>query len=225
MSTLDARVNWGWHGHDTTHNMLKELEIASTHVENLKDKVRNILCVGALCGHEANIVSGYLPEAEVFIVEAMTETYNLFLDSNRPCCPAKAKTFCKTVSDGAGQTTLYISSSNQCHSILKQHSGYIDSRVVETTTLESLCKENNMIPDLLMVDVEGATERVLRGAGDSILNHLWVVMAETEHGTEALFKGGCSDSDVDSLLVAHGMKRVSKIEAGSLQSNSVWVRI
>lgn len=81
------------------------------------------------------------------------------------------------------------------------------------------------MPDFLMIDVEGATARVLRGAGEEILRHVTVVMAETEITKQVLFLDGDSDEEVDALLSTYGMNRVSKVmDPAKRQFNSVWVR-
>ena len=217
--------DWRAHGHDTTYNVLDELAIASKYIDNMDERIRTIMCGGSLCGYEIGLISQRLPLADVFVVEAVPETYNAFLSHERPCCPAKAHTFCEVLSDVVQETDLYISHNNPCHSILPQVYGWESIRKVTTTTLEILCKKHGISPDLLMVDVEGATARVLRGAGDSILDSVQIIMAETEITREVLFRGGDSDADVDDLLVSHGMRRVSKVIDPALrQSNSVWIR-
>jgi FkbM family methyltransferase len=217
--------DWSAHGHDTTYDVMTELGIARSSVKDLDSKIKTIMCVGSLCGYEVGVVSESLPNAEVYVVEAVPETYKMFLSDSRPCCPAKAKTFCEVMSDTIGPATLFISHNNPCHSILPQVYGWVDTREVTTSTIKALSDRSGILPDFLMVDVEGATARVLLGAGEGILNHVTVVMAETEITKEVLFLNGDSDEEVDALLSAHGLRRVSKvIDPAFRQFNSVWVR-
>jgi FkbM family methyltransferase len=78
--------------------------------------------------------------------------------------------------------------------ILKFHSDSVLTRV-EPVTIDNFVKENGVVPDVCMIDVEGAEYIALKGMENLLSNHDVDLVIQT-HGDEMLEIGG----NVDSLL-------------------------
>jgi FkbM family methyltransferase len=78
--------------------------------------------------------------------------------------------------------------------ILKFHSDAVLTKV-ETVSIDNFVKENGVVPDVCMVDVEGAEYIALKGMENLLSKHDVDLVIET-HGDEMLKVGG----NVDSLL-------------------------
>jgi len=73
----------------------------------------------------------------------------------------------------------------------------VSSVLVETDTLDNICKQNNFKPNFVKIDVEGAEFDVLRGASNTLKN-----------ASSLMVEISRNESDVLSLLSAFGFKRI-----------------
>jgi FkbM family methyltransferase len=95
--------------------------------------------------------------------------------------------------------------------------------VLEQYRIDSICKTHDIKPDMLIVDTEGTTLEVLRGAGD-ILNRIRVIYAEVQ--TREIRPGVSLLPSVDAFLVERGFKRREGIPEymSEGQGNFTWVK-
>jgi FkbM family methyltransferase len=95
--------------------------------------------------------------------------------------------------------------------------------VLEQYRIDSLCKTHDIKPDMLIIDTEGTTLEVLRGAGE-ILDRIKIIYAEVQ--TREIRPGVSLFPEVDAFLVERGFKRREgnpEYMAGG-QGNFTWVR-
>jgi len=69
---------------------------------------------------------------------------------------------------------------------------------VKSKTLDSWCKENGVVPDLLWVDVQGAEYNMYKGAKETIKNHVRAIL--TEVGIVPYYDGHTLKPEIDGLL-------------------------
>jgi FkbM family methyltransferase len=96
---------------------------------------------------------------------------------------------------------------------------------VEATTLDSWCSENNIVPDLLWVDVQGAEYNLYEGGKNTIKNHVMIIL--TEVGIVPYYEGHTVKPDIDKLLKNElGMEEVedSFEMADSYEANTIYIK-
>lgn len=69
---------------------------------------------------------------------------------------------------------------------------------VKSRTLDSWCKENGVVPDLLWVDVQGAEYKMYSGAQNTIKNYVKAIL--TEVGIVPYYEGHTLKPEIDLLL-------------------------
>jgi FkbM family methyltransferase len=95
---------------------------------------------------------------------------------------------------------------------------------VETITLDTLLKEQNLIPsdyNVLNMDIQGAELLALKGA-ENLLQHLDIVY--TEFSLVELYKDCCLLSDLDEFLTERGFKRTRLEFAATTWGDVVYVK-
>lgn len=125
------------------------------------------------------------------------------------------------ISSHTGPTEFYIYHSAGLSSIHMRVEPPQETVRTISVSLDDFCWLNDINPDILMIDVEGATFDVLSG-GPRVLRGVGFVFAETE--TSQFFKGAKLDNDVDRFLVSSGFKRLREYGHVNGQKNSSWVR-
>jgi FkbM family methyltransferase len=220
-----VKTDFSFHGHDAAHDIVAETE----HINTLlpPGSIKTIVYVGCCCGYEAGQLSEVYPDAEVYAIEAVEETFDRYLRSVRSCCAGRVKTTCRTISHTNGRTALHMAEMNTQHSVLNPLDWeVVETRYVPCETLQRYCAGADIHPDMLVLDVEGTPGRVLVGAGPDILSTIKVVIAETEPAGADVFEMGDSDEWVARLLHIYGLERVlcSVPSPPVRQLNSVWVR-
>jgi FkbM family methyltransferase len=92
------------------------------------------------------------------------------------------------LSDTAGKVTLYIPSNKKSNAsspgaTIVQNSGRTDigaTEEVATETLDTYCKQHNIQPDFLKIDVEGNELRIFKGGINTLKNHKPKILVEIE---------------------------------------------
>jgi FkbM family methyltransferase len=79
---------------------------------------------------------------------------------------------------------------------------------LNSITLDSLLSQNNISPDLLLIDVQGSELEVLKGAHRT-LTRTRIKAIELEVSKQAIYEGGCLYDEIDSFLTLHGFSRMS----------------
>jgi hypothetical protein len=69
---------------------------------------------------------------------------------------------------------------------------------VKADTLDSWCEKNQVFPDLLWVDVQGAEFSLYEGGKNTIKNHVRAIL--TEVGIMPYYEGHSIKPDIDRLL-------------------------
>ena len=223
---MAVSTDFSFHGHDTAHDIVKEAE----HVNGIlgEGAIKSIVYVGACCGYEAGLLQGVYPDAEIIAIEAVEESYLRYFGKDRSCCPMSIHALNATISHRDGLAELKMARLNTQHSLLDPHDwGVTNLRTVNTFTLDTVCNNSGIQPDMLVLDVEGIPGRALIGAGPGVLSRLKVVMAETEPAGANVFEDGDTDEFVDRILHIYGLTRVlcSVPPPPVRQLNSVWVRL
>ncbi len=83
---------------------------------------------------------------------------------------------------------------------------------VRTERLDTALCDQDYVPTLVKIDVEGAEVRVLRGAIETIARHRPLVVFE--HGLGSADMYGTGPDDVWALLVEHARLRVFDLDGG-----------
>ena len=76
---------------------------------------------------------------------------------------------------------------------------------VNATTLNSWCASNNVVPDLIWMDAQGAELDILKGASQ-ILNNVKVIM--TEAALKPYYHGHTLKTDIDAYLANFGFREL-----------------
>jgi FkbM family methyltransferase len=95
---------------------------------------------------------------------------------------------------------------------------------VKANTLDSWCVENEVVPDLLWVDVQGAEYNLYEGGRTTIKNHVMAIL--TEVGIVPYYEGHSVKPDIDRLLKDElGMDEVeSSFEmADPYEANTIYI--
>lgn len=112
-------------------------------------------------------------ESEIHVFEPHPENIErLEQNVSRNQLKDRVKVVPSVISDSNGEVELFLEGSTT-HSIVSD-SG--ESITVNSITLDSYCDDENTIPDLIKVDVEGAGDLVVEGATEVLSHHPdWLV--------------------------------------------------
>jgi FkbM family methyltransferase len=182
-------------------------------------KINGVIHVGASFGEEAEEYNA-LRCQRVLWIEANPTVYQQLQQNIMDYRNQKAVN--ATLSDKAGVRTTFIVTNNsysssmlELHEHKQEHPEVVEASRIEvvTDTLDDLLKE---IPpeerqfNTLVLDVQGAELRVLKGAKDNLPLLDFVV---SEVNFVELYKGGSLISDLDAYLKEHGFDRVKTYKA------------
>ena len=160
----------GW-GASTTR---EEATGLFNHLVSKSDVEITVFDVGANVGEFTDAVINLLPNAKVFSFEPSPEAYDKLKKrfSNVPRVSAVNMALGKAI----GKSELFA---DECGSPLAsltkrrlEHFGieFTHRDLVDVITLDEWCKENEIWPDVIKMDVEGHELDVLSGGGDAVTN-------------------------------------------------------
>lgn len=185
--------------------------------DHFKDSdIREIVEVGSMDGQDAAYFKYEFPHAHVVAIEGLKENYDKMVESNYPieCVYGAAANYNGTVE-------YHIKEINGIHGIFDRGKIYGNkTRQVDCFRLDSIFL---VAPDMMKIDVEGATYEVLEGLGN-LLSDVKIMHIETED--YPFFKGQKLHGEVAKLLHDAGftMVRQSRVRiAQGHQFDSVWV--
>lgn len=152
-------------------------------------KFKTILDVGSNTGQFAGVARTFFPEAQMHCFEPLPECGEVL--DQRWGDDARVRVHRLAVSDSKGEATFYRSSFTQASSLIggmgmmKDHKPWIaedSSFTVPTVRLDDLVPAELAIesPCLLKIDVEGAADKVIRGASQ-LLRQIDVLLVELEY--------------------------------------------
>lgn len=183
-------------------------------------RVETIYEIGSLDGDDARRMRPYFPDAEVFVFEALKENYERYLKDDETLI-----TFNVAISDTDGEATFYEKETNGIHSI-HDRGGVGKSYTVATRRLDSIIEEYNLPqPEVMKIDVEGASIEVLRGMG-KYLDGVRAIHLETED--YPYFQGEVLHDEVCKYLEEKGFILVqinkNKVDDNGHQYDTIWVK-
>ncbi|MCS7138831.1 MAG: FkbM family methyltransferase [Crenarchaeota archaeon] len=146
--------------------------------------------VGAHWGYYSLIAASLVGQkGKVFAFEPHPFNYEMLLKTIRLNGFSNIIPVNKAVSDKNGKAVLFCSTSNVgSHSIVLSD-GKDRYMEVETITLDDFCEKNNVFPDVVKIDVEGAELKVLKGMSKIIeSSRRLILFIEFEYNKKELYK-------------------------------------
>jgi FkbM family methyltransferase len=128
------------------------------------------------------------------------------------------------------EISLNISNNGQSSSIfeLSKHKEtypdvkFIDKINVQTIRLDTLLESNNLKPDFLNLDIQGAELIALKSLGERIADFKWIY---TEVNYESLYENCALISEIDDYLKRNSFKRVFTVRrAGAGWGDALYIR-
>ncbi|GIW67116.1 MAG: hypothetical protein KatS3mg095_1014 [Candidatus Parcubacteria bacterium] len=138
--------------------------------------------LGAHYGWFSLLVSNLLPQSKVYAFEPDPYVLKILEKNKRP----NIEIIDKAVSNKEGKIKFYsrpllssgVSTLNiESENLVFKNIPYSEVEV-ESITLDNFCFKNNIYPDFIKIDVEGAEEMVLKGAEEVLKNHNSIIAIE-----------------------------------------------
>jgi FkbM family methyltransferase len=122
---------------------------------------KNILDIGANTGYYSLLASKYSSDnCRIYAFEPSLRNFD-GLNKNIDCNNLKnVKTYQKAITDKNGEVFLKENSIG----VLDTVNNLVGDYMVKSISIDSFCEENNIYPDLIKMDIEGAELDALRGA-------------------------------------------------------------
>jgi len=143
----------------------------------IKNQAPIIIDVGAFDGRSARLYKKYFSDAIIYSFEPFPPSFAI-LQNNKVDNQHTLYPF--AVADNNGKSNLHVNRYAATNSLLESSSYGLQVSPEQTTqyvieieqrTLDSFCKENNLIAiDILKIDVQGGELKVLQGARDLLEN-------------------------------------------------------
>ena len=138
--------------------------------------------LGAHYGWFSLLVSNLLPNSKIYAFEPDPNVLKILERNKRP----NIEIINKAVSDKEGKIKFYsrplLSSGISTLNIESENLAFKEIPYqeieVESITLDNFCFENNIYPDFVKIDVEGAEEMVLRGSQEILKNYNPIIAIE-----------------------------------------------
>ncbi|HAI98928.1 TPA: hypothetical protein DCL30_05375 [Candidatus Peribacteria bacterium] len=182
------------------------------------ERIRTIFDVGAMDGKDSMALKRLFPHAEVYAIDGLKENFDTYLAKRR-----NIHGFHAVIADHDGQTSFYKKNTQGLHGIYERRElPTEEKRSVPCVRLDTFVRSNRLpAPDLMKIDVEGATFDVLNGCG-SLLDAVQVLQIETE--TIEYFQGQKLQEEVYRFLREHDFSLAFEMACCEGQSDSIWIR-
>ncbi len=169
--------------------------------QRLFPDAKTIIDVGANVGQTAKTYRGLFPQAEIWSFEPFPNTFESL---RKALSDSKFHPQPIALSDEIGKTRLNVGAVTITNSLLRRESDTGTSIEIRTDTLEHFCSENGISSiDILKVDVEGAEDRVFRGA-EGLFARGAVRAVFVEVYFRAVYEGMPLFGDLHSILSKQG---------------------
>jgi len=125
-----------------------------------------VLDVGASIGYTALTAARAVgPAGRVVAIEPAERSFTLLKINAARNFPERIAVVQAACDENDGMATLFVSGSSEDFNSLRPDSvvGNVHEEVIQARSLESLCEEFHIVPDIVKVDVEGAEWPVLKG--------------------------------------------------------------
>lgn len=179
--------------------------------------IKAIVDIGSMDGGDAVELQRLFPASQVYAIEGLRENYEKYLHHH----PA-LRTFYAVIADHDGEVQFFEKDAQGVHSMYERVQ--LPTRTTWTvpcSRFDTFLREHNLpTPDLVKIDVEGATYDVLVGFGE-VLKVVKVLQVETE--TKEWFQGQKLQGEVFRLLEENGFELVFLQRCCEGQYDSVFV--
>ena len=144
-----------------------------------KDKIRVIADIGAEDGSDSVALMKFFPHASFFLIEGLKENYEGYLKNLN-----NVNSFHAVITDYDGEIDFNENQTQGLHSIYQSHWSPVKKKHKSTCyRFDTFLVKNHLpVPDLVKIDVEGASFEAIRGFGE-FLDKVKIIQIETE--TEA----------------------------------------
>lgn len=97
---------------------------------------------------------------------------------------------------------------------------YVQNKIeIPCHRLDTICKQENISPDIIWMDLQGAELLALTSLGE-YLNTCKYIFTEVSH--KPIYEGQCMFSDIDCFLQTHGFKRESVVNPQCWQEDVIY---
>jgi len=144
-------------------------------------KEQIIFDIGAWIGPYTLLLSQLVGiKGSIVAFEPDSKAYNILLKNVKRNKLTNIKPEKIAVSDSIGESFLYLygeRGNSESSLISHNYKGQILEESIITTTIDNYCEENNIIPDGIKIDVEGAEMLVIKGAQHTIAMYSpWILL-------------------------------------------------
>lgn len=178
------------------------------------DDIKTILDIGSRDCYQSEEFRTWFPESKIFAFEANPEQFSLCekISKNNNINFIK-----KAVGDKNCTTKFFVTNSNPgASSLLKINPknprssswGFKKEYDVEMIRIDTWSKENNLLPDLLWIDVQGAEEMVLKGCGEILQNVKAIAVELGSNTNNGMYINGPTGEEVDNFLTSKGFLEI-----------------
>ena len=179
--------------------------------------IRTIFDVGAMDGEDSRILKRIYTHAEVYAIEGLKLNFDTYLTHEQ-----NIHAFHAVIADHDGSLLFYEKKSQGKHGIHERIRS--PTKAVHETPcsrLDTFIRNHSLpVPDLMKIDVEGATFDVLSGCG-SILDTVKILQIETE--TIEYFRGQKLQEEVYRLLRKQRFDLFFEMTCCKGQNDSIWI--
>lgn len=180
--------------------------------------MRVILDIGAMDGEDAAELQHLFPQAEICAIEGLRENYTTYLQ-----CRRDIRCFHAVIGAHDGMVEFFEKEWQGLHGMYERicPPATVGKRMERCYRLDTFLKLNSIAqPDLIKIDVEGATYDVLIGSGQA-LDGVRVLQIEAE--TKEWFRGQVLEDRIVAFLESRSFWRIFRMQCCEGQYDSVFL--